>query len=194
MTVCEVRVMENKGAIHVRHRRLLSADRLCDFEQVYLLPCPIWPWYISQPAICPVIYLSQWNSSARVCACVCGSVCVCLYAVVSGCSRSSWSCIIMVVSAARPLITAQGYQPLTLTLAPLFPPQHTHINTNNTNIAQVNKGDLVQGWWMLVLPHRIIIWAYLSCLLPIHTVCSPQIILNNQVKVDSGLHLSRVAI
>lgn len=80
MTVCAALMMENKGAIHVGHRGLLSADRLCDFEQVYVLPCPIWPWYISQPAICPVLYLSQWNSHVLVCACVC--VCVLLLAVV----------------------------------------------------------------------------------------------------------------
>lgn len=59
MTVCAAVMMENKGAIHVRHHGLLSGDRLCDFEQVYVLPCPIWLWYISQPAICPVLYLSQ---------------------------------------------------------------------------------------------------------------------------------------
>lgn len=86
MTVCEVVMMENKCEIHVRHCRLLSADRLCDFEQVYVMPCPIWPWYISQPAICPVLYFSQWNS--RVCvyvyvrALVCD--CVCVYMIVSG--------------------------------------------------------------------------------------------------------------
>lgn len=98
MTVCEVLVMENKGTIHVRHRRLLSADNLCDFEQVYALPCPIWPWYNSQPAICP----SQWSTNVFVCVIVCVA---CVY----GCgSRSSWCCIITVMSAACPLITAQG--------------------------------------------------------------------------------------
>lgn len=50
---------ENNGAICVGHRRLLSADRLFGFEQVYVLPCPIWSWYISQPAICPALYLSH---------------------------------------------------------------------------------------------------------------------------------------
>jgi len=57
---------ENKGAIHVGHRRLLSTDRLC--EQVYVLHGPIWPRYIIQTAISPVSYLSQWKR--RVCVCV----------------------------------------------------------------------------------------------------------------------------
>ena len=70
MTACAALVMENNSAIRVGHRRLLSADRLCDFEQVYVLLCPIWPWYISQPAICPVLYLSQCNSRVLVCVCV----------------------------------------------------------------------------------------------------------------------------
>lgn len=86
MTVCEVVMMENKCEIHVRHCRLLSADRLCDFEQVYVMPCPIWPWYISQPAICPVLYFSQWNSRACVYVYVRALVCdcVCVYMIVSG--------------------------------------------------------------------------------------------------------------
>lgn len=53
MTACVALVMENNSAIRVGHRRLLSADRLFDFEQVYVLPRPIWPWYTSQPAISP---------------------------------------------------------------------------------------------------------------------------------------------
>lgn len=75
LTVCEVLVIENKGAIYVRHRRLLSADRLCCFEQVYALPFPIWPWCISQPAICPVLYLLQWTSHVSVCVRPCVSSC-----------------------------------------------------------------------------------------------------------------------
>lgn len=54
--------MEHSAAILVRHRRLLSVDRLCDFEQVYLLPRPIWLWYIHQPAICSVFYTLYSNS------------------------------------------------------------------------------------------------------------------------------------
>lgn len=79
MTVCEVLVMENKGTIHVRHRRLLSADNLCDFEQVYALPCPIWPWYNSQPAICPILIpLTVEHQCVCVCHCLCG-LCVRLW-------------------------------------------------------------------------------------------------------------------
>lgn len=63
-------MMENNGAICVGHRRLLSADRLFGFEQVYVLPCPIWSWYISQPAICPILYLSHSKSHVLMCVCV----------------------------------------------------------------------------------------------------------------------------
>lgn len=76
MTACAALVMENNSAIRVGHRRLLSADRLFDFEQVYVLPRPIWPWYTSQPAISPVFgfffYLSLSDCPVlmyvRVCA------------------------------------------------------------------------------------------------------------------------------
>lgn len=61
--------MERAAAILVRRRRLLSVDRLCDFEQVCLLPCPIWLRYIIQPAICPVLDTLYSNSPPRVCVC-----------------------------------------------------------------------------------------------------------------------------
>lgn len=77
MTACAALVMENNSAIRVGHRRLLSADRLFDFEQVYVLPCPIWPWYTSQPAISPLFfYLSLSDCPVLMCvrSCVCVSV------------------------------------------------------------------------------------------------------------------------
>lgn len=62
LTLCAALVMKNNSAIHVERHRLLYVDRLHDFEQVYVLLRPIWPWYPSQPAICPVLYSCNLNS------------------------------------------------------------------------------------------------------------------------------------
>lgn len=76
MTACAALVMENNSAIRVGHHRLLSADRLFDFEQVYVLPRPIWPWYTSQPAISPVFFFYLSLSDCPVLMCVRSCVCV----------------------------------------------------------------------------------------------------------------------
>lgn len=96
-------MMEHGAAILVRHRRLLSVDRLCHFEQVCLLPRPIWLLWITQAAICPVLYTSYSNSPAFVCACVLQRHQVKLLLCNHGCVSS------------RPLITAAGHQHVTLT-------------------------------------------------------------------------------